>query len=53
MIDLDASFHTTTYRDVLENYIAESYKKVYLTDGETLDIIGIGNVSLKVPNGSV
>ena len=53
MIDLGASFHTTAHRDVLENYVTKSHGKVYLVDGEPLDIIGMGDVSLKMSNGSV
>ena len=53
VIDLGASFHTTAHRDVLENYIVGSHRKVYLANSEPLDIIGMGDVSLKMPNRSV
>ena len=53
VIDSGASFHTTTHRDVLENYVTGSDEKVYLADGESLDIIGMSDVSLKMHNGSV
>ena len=53
VIDSGASFHTTAHRDVLENYVAGNYGKVYLADGEPLDIVGIGDAKLKMPNGSV
>ena len=53
VIDSGASFHTTANRDVLENYVVENLGKVYLTDGEPLDIVGIGDVRLKTSNGSV
>ena len=48
-----ASFHTTSQRDLLENYVAGNHGNVYLADGEPLDIVGIGDVRLKMPNGSV
>ena len=53
MIDSGASFHTTEHYDVLENYVVGSHDKVYLVDGEPLDIIRMGDVSLKMPNGLV
>ena len=53
VIDSGASFHTTADRNVLENYVAGNYGKVYLADGEPLDIVGMGDVRLKMPNGSV
>ena len=53
MIDLGASFHTIAHRDVLENYVVESHEKVYLANGEPLDIIRMGDISLKMFNESV
>ena len=53
VIDLGASFHTIAHYDVLEIYFVGTHGKVYLADGEPLDIIGMGDVSLKIPNGSV
>ena len=38
MIDSGASFHTTA----LENYVTGSHGKVYLADGEPLDIVEMG-----------
>ena len=48
-----ALFHTIAQCDVLENYVARSHRKVYMADGVPLDIIGMSDVSLKMPNGSV
>ena len=53
VLDSGASFHTTSQCDLLENYVVGNHGKVYLADGEPLDIIGIGDVRLKMPNGSV
>ena len=53
VLDLGASFYTTSQHDLLENYVVGNHGKVHLAYGEPLDIIGIGDVKLKVPNGSV
>ena len=37
----------------MENYVAENHGKVYLADGEPLNIITIGDVRLKMANGSI
>lgn len=38
------SFHPMAHRDVKENYIAGDHGKVYVVDGEPLNIVGIGDV---------
>ena len=53
VLDSGASFHITAHRDVLENYVAGNYGKVYLADGEPLDIVGMGDIRLKISNRSV
>ena len=53
VIDSGSSFYTIEHSDVLENYVVGSHRKVYLADGKPLHIIGIGDVSLKMPNWSV
>jgi hypothetical protein len=53
VLDSGASFHTTPIREILENYVAGDFKKVYLADGTTLDIVGIGDVRIRVHNDSV
>lgn len=53
MLDSSASFHTIGQRDILENYVAGNHGKVYLADGEHLDVIGICDVNIKLANGSV
>ena len=53
VLDSSASFHTTSQREAMENYVAGNHGKVYLANGEPLDIIGMGDVSLKIPNGLV
>jgi hypothetical protein len=46
-------FHTTTIREILENYVAGNFRKVYLADGSTLDIVGIGDARIRVHSDSV
>ena len=53
VLDSSVSFHTTTQCDLLENYVAGNHGKVYLANGEPLDVIRIGDVRLKMLNGSV
>jgi hypothetical protein len=52
-MDTGASFHTTAICEVLENYVAGDFGKVYLADGTPLDIVGIGDVHIKVHSDSV
>ncbi|XP_065852126.1 retrovirus-related Pol polyprotein from transposon TNT 1-94 isoform X2 [Euphorbia lathyris] len=53
ILDSGASFHTTSNREIMENYSIGNYGKVYLADGEPLEIVGIGDVRLKLENGTV
>ena len=53
MLDSGALFYTTSQRHILENYVARNHWKVYLADSKPLDIFGIGDVNLKMPNGLV
>jgi hypothetical protein len=46
VLDLGASFHTTTICDILENYAAGDFESVYLADGSTLDIVGMSESPL-------
>lgn len=47
------SFHTTSQLDILENHVVGNHGKVYLADGEPLDVIGIGDMNVKLANSSV
>jgi hypothetical protein len=53
VLDPGASFHTTSIREVLENYVAGDFGKVYLTNGTALDVVGLGNVRIRVHSDSV
>ncbi|RVW18807.1 Retrovirus-related Pol polyprotein from transposon TNT 1-94 [Vitis vinifera] len=53
VLDSGASFHTTPHREIIQNYIAGDFGKVYLADGSALDVVGLGDVRISLPNGSV
>jgi hypothetical protein len=53
VLDSGASFHTTLIREVLENYVVGDFGKVYLADGTALDVVGTGNVRIRVHSDSV
>ena len=50
MLDLGASFHTIAHHKIMENYVVGNHGKVYLADGEPLNIVGVGDVRLKKLN---
>ena len=52
-MDSRASFHTTPRREIIQNYVAGDFGKVYLVDGTALDVVGMGDVWILLPNGSV
>ena len=53
ILDLGASFHSTSYKESLQNYVIDNFGKVYLADDEPLDIVGKGEAQLKTINGIV
>jgi hypothetical protein len=52
-LDSGASFHTTPISEVLENYMARNFGKVYLADGTTLNVVGLGDVRIRFHSDSV
>lgn len=52
-MDSRASFHTTPHREIIQNYVVGDFGKVYLADGSALDVVGMGDVRILLPNGSV
>ncbi|RVW22775.1 Retrovirus-related Pol polyprotein from transposon TNT 1-94 [Vitis vinifera] len=46
-------FHTTLHREIIQNYVAGDFGKVYLADGLALDVVVLGDVRISLPNGSV
>ncbi|RVW20652.1 Retrovirus-related Pol polyprotein from transposon TNT 1-94 [Vitis vinifera] len=53
VLDSGASFHTTPHREIIQNYVAGDFGKMYLADGSALDVVGLGDVRISLPNGSV
>uniref|UniRef100_A0A2N9GIS0 Retrovirus-related Pol polyprotein from transposon TNT 1-94 n=1 Tax=Fagus sylvatica TaxID=28930 RepID=A0A2N9GIS0_FAGSY len=53
VLDSGASFHTTAHREIIQNYVAGDFGKVYLADDKALDVVGMGDVRITLPNGSV
>ena len=52
-MDSGASFHTTPHREIIQNYVAGNFGKVYLADGSALNVVGMGDVRILLPNRSV
>lgn len=44
VLDSGASFHTTAHWEIIENYVPTNFRKVYLIEGEALEIVGMGHV---------
>ena len=53
VLDLGASFHTTPHREIIQNYVASDFSKVYLANGAALDVVGMEHVLILLPNGSI
>ena len=53
VLDLGASFHTTPHREIIQNYVVDDFGKVYLAYGTALDVVGMGDVCILLPNESV
>ena len=47
------SFHTTPHREIIQNYATGDFGKVYLADGIALDVVGMGDVRIVLPNESI
>ena len=52
-MDSGPSFHTTPHREIIQNYAAGDFGKVYLVDGSALDVMGMRDVRILLPNGSI
>ena len=46
-------FSHTSYQEIMTNYVANDFGKVYLATKESLNIVGLGDVRIMQPNGSV
>lgn len=52
-VNLGASFHTIPHIEIMQNYVVGDFGKVYLVDGEALDVIRVGDVQIILPNINV
>jgi hypothetical protein len=50
VLDSGAFFHTIVICEILKNYVARDFGKVYLADGSGLDIVGMGDARIRVYN---
>jgi hypothetical protein len=53
IVDSGASFHATSNKDCFLNYEKGNFGKVYLGDDEPCDIIGKGDVQIRMANGTL
>jgi hypothetical protein len=53
VLDSGASFRTTAISEVLENYVARDFGKVYLANGSALDTVGMGDARIRVHSDSL
>ena len=53
ILDSGASFHSTSCKESLQNYVEGNFGMVYLADDEPLNIEGKGEVQLKTVNGTM
>ena len=52
LLDVDATFHVTSYREWFCSYSSGMLGSVHLTDGSVHDIVGAGDVRLSLPSGA-
>ncbi|RVX19178.1 Retrovirus-related Pol polyprotein from transposon TNT 1-94 [Vitis vinifera] len=53
VLDSGTLYNTTLHREIIQNYAVGDFGKVYLADGSALDVVGLGDVQILLPNGSV
>ena len=53
VLDSGDSFHTIPHQEVIQNYVKGDFGKVYLADGKALDVMGMGDVQIILPNESI
>ena len=49
-MDFGLRSYTTSHREIIQNYVAGDFGKVYLADGIALDVVGMGDVWILLPN---
>ena len=47
------SFHTTPHQEIIQNYVADDFGKVYLANGSALHVVSMGDVWILLPNRSI
>jgi len=52
VIDLGASFHTTSRHDIFQNYVKDEIGNMYMRDDEPCCIVGKGDLIVSLSNGS-
>ena len=45
--------HAIPHQEIIQNYVASDFGKVYLANDSALDVVGMGDVWILLPNGSV
>lgn len=53
MIEFGASFHETSHKEYLINYVLGNYGHVFFGNDQPCYILGIGIVKIKLPNGGL
>ena len=53
VLDSGASFYTISHRKIILNYVVGDFGKVYSADGVALDVVGMGDDWILLPNGFV
>ncbi|PRQ31091.1 putative RNA-directed DNA polymerase [Rosa chinensis] len=47
-----ACYHVTQQREILENYTSGNFGKVYLATGDSMDVVGKGDVRIKLSSNA-
>ena len=52
-LDSGVSFHTIPHWKIIQNYVGGDFGKVYMVVGEALDVMGMWDIQIQLPNGFV
>jgi len=53
IVDSGASFHSSPSKELFHNFVGRKFGKVHPADNKSLEILGRGNVNVKVLNGGL